>query len=125
MNYGRGEDIVAPNYDKEVSHNHLPLLTNGHHEVGQLSVVTQFSLERNLEWKSYLFAMFLFRFLENYLPHHQSGFLWHLLERLVERVPILFPIHPMFMYQHYHSFYTLLLCSLRSNYLVTHLLFTY
>lgn len=28
--YGRGEDVGAPNYDKEVSHNHIPLLTNGH-----------------------------------------------------------------------------------------------
>lgn len=28
MTYGRGEDIVAPNYDKEVSHNHIPLLTH-------------------------------------------------------------------------------------------------
>lgn len=27
--YGRGEDIEAPNYDKEVSHNHTRLLTNG------------------------------------------------------------------------------------------------
>ena len=27
--YGRGEDVGAPNYDKEVSHNHIPLLTNG------------------------------------------------------------------------------------------------
>lgn len=29
MTYGRGEDIGAPNYDKEVSHTHIPLLTNG------------------------------------------------------------------------------------------------
>ena len=34
MTYGRGEDSGAPNYDKEVSHNHIPLLTNGH-EVSQ------------------------------------------------------------------------------------------
>lgn len=27
--YGRGEDGRAPIYDKEVSHNHIPLLTNG------------------------------------------------------------------------------------------------
>ena len=33
MTYGRGEDVVAPNYDKEVPHNHIPLLTNGQ-EVG-------------------------------------------------------------------------------------------
>ena len=29
MTYGRGEDVGAPSYDKEVSHNHIPLLTNG------------------------------------------------------------------------------------------------
>lgn len=29
MKYGQGEDIGAPNYDKEISHNHIPLLTNG------------------------------------------------------------------------------------------------
>lgn len=29
MAYGRGEDVGAPSYDKEVSHNHIPLLTNG------------------------------------------------------------------------------------------------
>lgn len=34
MTYGRGEDVGPPNYDKEVSHNHIPLLTNGQ-EVGQ------------------------------------------------------------------------------------------
>ena len=34
MMYGRGEDLGAPNYDKEVSHNRIPLLTNGH-EVSQ------------------------------------------------------------------------------------------
>ena len=34
MTYGRGEDVRGPNYDKEVSHNHIPLLTNGQ-EVGQ------------------------------------------------------------------------------------------
>ena len=28
MTYGRGDDIVTPNYDKEVSHNHVPLLTH-------------------------------------------------------------------------------------------------
>lgn len=27
--YGRGEDVRAPTYDKEVSHNQIPLLTNG------------------------------------------------------------------------------------------------
>ena len=29
MTYGRAEEIGAPNYDKEVSHNHIPLLTSG------------------------------------------------------------------------------------------------
>ena len=29
MAYGRAEDVGAPSYDKEVSHNHIPLLTNG------------------------------------------------------------------------------------------------
>ena len=29
MTYGRGEDVGAPNYDKEVSHNRIPRLTNG------------------------------------------------------------------------------------------------
>lgn len=29
MSYGRGEGAGAPKYDKEVSHNHIPLLTNG------------------------------------------------------------------------------------------------
>lgn len=29
MSYGRGEDVGPPNYDKEVSLNHIPLLTNG------------------------------------------------------------------------------------------------
>lgn len=29
MAYGRAEDVGAPNYDKEVSHNHIPLLSSG------------------------------------------------------------------------------------------------
>lgn len=29
MSYGRGEDVGPPNYDKEVSLNHISLLTNG------------------------------------------------------------------------------------------------
>ena len=29
MSHGQGEDVVPPNYDKEVSLNHIPLLTNG------------------------------------------------------------------------------------------------
>ncbi|KAF5195569.1 Cellulose synthase A catalytic subunit 3 [UDP-forming] [Thalictrum thalictroides] len=28
MTYGRGEDVTTPNFDKEVSHNHIPLLTS-------------------------------------------------------------------------------------------------
>jgi len=35
MAYGRGEEVDAPNYDKEVSHNHIPRLTGGQ-EVVQL-----------------------------------------------------------------------------------------
>ncbi|RQO85408.1 hypothetical protein POPTR_001G266400v4 [Populus trichocarpa] len=40
MTYGRGEDSGAPNYDKEVSHNHIPLLTNGHEVSGELSAAS-------------------------------------------------------------------------------------
>lgn len=29
MTYGRTEEVGAPNYDKEVSHNHIPRLTGG------------------------------------------------------------------------------------------------
>lgn len=29
LTYARGEEVGAPNYDKEVSHNHIPLLTSG------------------------------------------------------------------------------------------------
>lgn len=35
MAYGRAEEVGAPNYDKEVSHNDIPLLTSGT-QVGQL-----------------------------------------------------------------------------------------
>lgn len=35
MAYGRGEEVDAPNYDKEVSHNHIPRLTSAQ-EVIQL-----------------------------------------------------------------------------------------
>ncbi|XWS77414.1 hypothetical protein CRYUN_Cryun01aG0259500 [Craigia yunnanensis] len=38
--YGRGEDVGAPNYDKEVSHNHIPLLTNGQEVSGELSAAS-------------------------------------------------------------------------------------
>nr|TKR58984.1 cellulose synthase 3 [Populus alba] len=40
MTYGRGEDSGASNYDKEVSHNHIPLLTNGHEVSGELSAAS-------------------------------------------------------------------------------------
>ncbi|KAK6933802.1 Cellulose synthase [Dillenia turbinata] len=40
MTYGRGEDLGAPNFDKEVSHNHIPLLTNGHEVSGELSAAS-------------------------------------------------------------------------------------
>ena len=29
MSYGQGEDVARPTYDKEVSLNRIPLLTNG------------------------------------------------------------------------------------------------
>lgn len=29
MSYGKGEDVAPPDYDKAVSLNHIPLLTNG------------------------------------------------------------------------------------------------
>lgn len=29
MRYGQGEDVGAPKYDNEVSHNHIPRLTGG------------------------------------------------------------------------------------------------
>ncbi|XP_047313595.1 cellulose synthase A catalytic subunit 3 [UDP-forming]-like [Impatiens glandulifera] len=38
--YGRGEDVAPPNYDKEVSHNHIPLLTSGHEVSGELSAAS-------------------------------------------------------------------------------------
>ncbi|OIT20824.1 PREDICTED: cellulose synthase A catalytic subunit 3 [UDP-forming] [Nicotiana attenuata] len=38
--YGRGEDTGAPKYDKEVSHNHIPLLTNGTDVSGELSAAS-------------------------------------------------------------------------------------
>lgn len=37
MQYGQNEDVSAPNYDKEVSHNHIPRLTSGQ-EVHYLSL---------------------------------------------------------------------------------------
>ncbi|XP_059462374.1 cellulose synthase A catalytic subunit 3 [UDP-forming]-like isoform X1 [Corylus avellana] len=40
MSYGRGEDVGPPTYDKEVSLNHIPLLTNGCSVSGELSAVS-------------------------------------------------------------------------------------
>ncbi|KAG6628220.1 hypothetical protein CIPAW_14G000100, partial [Carya illinoinensis] len=40
MTYGRGEDVGAPTYGKEVSHNHFPLLTNGTEVSGELSAAS-------------------------------------------------------------------------------------
>ncbi|WOH14665.1 hypothetical protein DCAR_0934185 [Daucus carota subsp. sativus] len=40
MTYGRGDDIVTPNYDKEVSHNHVPLLTHSVEVSGELSAAS-------------------------------------------------------------------------------------
>ncbi|XP_071936347.1 cellulose synthase A catalytic subunit 3 [UDP-forming] isoform X2 [Coffea arabica] len=37
MTYGRGEDVGLPKYDKEVSNNNIPLLTNGTDVSGELS----------------------------------------------------------------------------------------
>lgn len=36
LTLGRSEEVGVPNYDKEVSHNHIPRLTNGQ-EVIQLA----------------------------------------------------------------------------------------
>nr|ADZ16121.1 cellulose synthase A3 [Gossypium raimondii] len=38
--YGRGEDVGAPTYDKEISHNHIPLLTSGQEVSGELSAAS-------------------------------------------------------------------------------------
>ncbi|KAL2511642.1 Cellulose synthase A catalytic subunit 3 [UDP-forming] [Abeliophyllum distichum] len=40
MNYGRGEEIGAPKYDKEVSHTPIPLLTHGMDVSGELSAAS-------------------------------------------------------------------------------------
>ncbi|PSS24463.1 Cellulose synthase A catalytic subunit 3 [UDP-forming] like [Actinidia chinensis var. chinensis] len=40
MTYGRGEDVGAPNYDKEVSLNRIPRLTNGQEVSGELSTAS-------------------------------------------------------------------------------------
>ena len=78
MTYGRGEDT---NYDKEVSHNHIPLLTNGMdvsfwHDVILVSVNTEIKL-------TFYNLPFDYRFQESFLLLHLSASLWHHLE-LVE-----------------------------------------
>ncbi|KAK7343169.1 hypothetical protein VNO80_26132 [Phaseolus coccineus] len=40
LTYARGEEVGAPNYDKEVSHNHIPLLTSGQEVSGELSAAS-------------------------------------------------------------------------------------
>ncbi|XP_030547448.1 cellulose synthase A catalytic subunit 3 [UDP-forming] isoform X1 [Rhodamnia argentea] len=40
MRYGQNEDVSAPNYDKEVSHNHIPRLTSGQEVSGELSAAS-------------------------------------------------------------------------------------
>ncbi|WCJ18426.1 Cellulose synthase family protein [Euphorbia peplus] len=40
MTYGRAQDVVVPTYDKEVSHNHIPLLTDGNEVSGELSAAS-------------------------------------------------------------------------------------
>ncbi|GFZ02813.1 cellulose synthase family protein [Actinidia rufa] len=40
MTYGRGENVGAPKYDKEVSHNRIPRLTNGQEASGELSAAS-------------------------------------------------------------------------------------
>ncbi|KAL3622511.1 Cellulose synthase A catalytic subunit 3 [UDP-forming] [Castilleja foliolosa] len=40
MSYGKGEDSGAPKYDKEVSHNHIPLLTNATDVSGEMSAAS-------------------------------------------------------------------------------------
>lgn len=44
MAYGRAEEAIAPNYDKEVSHNHIPLLSGGQEVVQLGSTVMFFSI---------------------------------------------------------------------------------
>ncbi|RZB77360.1 Cellulose synthase A catalytic subunit 3 isoform D [Glycine soja] len=40
LTYPRGEEVGAPNYDKDVSHNHIPLLTSGQEVSGELSAAS-------------------------------------------------------------------------------------
>nr|GEX53069.1 cellulose synthase A catalytic subunit 3 [UDP-forming] [Tanacetum cinerariifolium] len=40
MTHGRGDDTNAPVYDKEVSHNHIPLLTSGQEVSGEFSAAS-------------------------------------------------------------------------------------
>lgn len=44
MAYGRGEEVDAPNYDKEVSHNHVPRLTGGQEVVQLVCSILFFSI---------------------------------------------------------------------------------
>ena len=110
MAYGRAEEAIAPNYDKEVSHNHIPLLSGGQ-EVVQLGFsdvflhshtqpfkMSTFSiiplLASIFEWSLkfvFLWYIFNFRFLENYLLPHLRGCQWH--PQVAEgSVPIIFNI---------------------------------
>lgn len=110
MAYGRGEDVGAPSYDKEVSHNNIPLLTNGTEVI-----------HSDMPWSfpCLFFSLFYFspfcgggggmafeveltcrplqtsRFLENCLLPHLSIFLWLLLELVLGSVSILFLMHLM------------------------------
>jgi len=43
MAYGRAEEVGAPNYDKEVSHNHIPMLSGGQEVVQLCSSVILFA----------------------------------------------------------------------------------
>lgn len=43
MAYGRAEEVGAPNYDKEVPHNHIPMLSGGQEVVQLGSSVIFFS----------------------------------------------------------------------------------
>lgn len=40
MSHGRGDDVGPPNYDKEISRNHIPLHTNGHTVSGEFSAAS-------------------------------------------------------------------------------------
>lgn len=59
MAYGRGEDTVAPNYDKEVSHNHIPLLTNGREVCRKASTAVSCIYRRDLLLKVFVLIFLL------------------------------------------------------------------